>query len=170
MHLPRMDGLIQLERTGPYIPPLTQPGLDVVVTDALRIRLQGSGLTGPAFQPVIKRHIARLAWEHWDRSAGEPPEYPESGEPEDYILARPHDEQAAHEVGTLYEMLAPPIARVERTGRFPNESILLVADSARGMDIFRAEGVGFVYVSERARAWLTDAAGEWLDLTPVATT
>src|SRR5262249_4504338 len=34
-HLPRKNGLIQLERTGPFVPPISFPGIaDVVVTDS----------------------------------------------------------------------------------------------------------------------------------------
>ena len=32
-HLPRRDGLIQLERTGPFVPPMTFPGIGVVVVN-----------------------------------------------------------------------------------------------------------------------------------------
>ena len=69
MHLPRVAGLIQLERTGPFVPPITQPGLEIVVTDAFKARLEASGLTGFGFQPVLKRDIVQLEWERWDREA-----------------------------------------------------------------------------------------------------
>jgi len=102
IHLPREDGLIQLERTGPFIPPITFPGAgDVVVTRELRVALEGSGLTGLGFGALIKQHIVRLEWESWDGDADEPAEYPEGGEPEDYILGRPHSASAANAMGIL---------------------------------------------------------------------
>jgi hypothetical protein len=43
-HLERTDGLLSLERTGPYIPPITLPGIDdVVVNAAARGLLESSG-------------------------------------------------------------------------------------------------------------------------------
>ena len=55
-HLDREDGRLQLERTGPFVPPIALSGIaDIVVTDAFRSALEASGLTGLRFQPVIKR-------------------------------------------------------------------------------------------------------------------
>ncbi|MEX0718087.1 MAG: hypothetical protein WD066_15955 [Planctomycetaceae bacterium] len=76
-HLGREGGLIQLERTGPFIPPVSLPGVgDLVVTDAFRKTLERSALAGLRFQPVIKKSIARLDWHTWDPEADEPAEYP----------------------------------------------------------------------------------------------
>ena len=68
--LDRQKGLIQLERTGPSIAPITLPNYnDVIVTQGLQLALEQSGLTGFSFQPVIKRHIVDLDWEGWDVTA-----------------------------------------------------------------------------------------------------
>ena len=57
-HLERQNGLLQLERTGPFVPPISLPGIaDIVVTNDFKHLLEGSGLTGFTFQPVIKKHI-----------------------------------------------------------------------------------------------------------------
>lgn len=38
-HLGREDGLLQLERTGPFVPPLFMPGVgDIVVTEQFKAR------------------------------------------------------------------------------------------------------------------------------------
>jgi hypothetical protein len=78
------SGLLLIERTGPFVPPISIGGLHspLVVTDSFRRELERSGLTGFGFQPAVKQRIVRLAWERWDRSAAEPAEYPAEGEPE----------------------------------------------------------------------------------------
>jgi hypothetical protein len=89
-HLERVGGRLALERTGPYIPPITLPGIgDIVVTSNARALLESSGLSGLSFLCVEKVLIVELHWEAWDLSAAEPAQFPESGEPEDYILGNP---------------------------------------------------------------------------------
>src|SRR5919204_782761 len=98
--LMRQDGMLELERTGPFVPAITLPGPGlIVVTDAFKKSMEGSDLTGFTFRPVIKSRIVRLEWERWDRTADEPEEYPETGEPEDYILGRRHSPQLAKQIG-----------------------------------------------------------------------
>jgi hypothetical protein len=49
------SGLLLIERTGPFVPPISIGGLHspVVVTDSFRRELEGSGLTGFGFQPAV---------------------------------------------------------------------------------------------------------------------
>src|SRR6202020_580856 len=85
-HLPRKDNLIQLERTGPFIPPVTLPGLgDIVATSDLKIDLEASDFNQLTFAPVLKARIVEYRWEQWDLTSENPAEYPETGEPENYI-------------------------------------------------------------------------------------
>src|SRR5262250_3064070 len=80
-HLSRVDGRLALERTGPYIPPITLPGIgDVVLTSRARGDLESSGLSGFTFLPVEKTLIVELHWEEWRLDAEEPAEFPETGE------------------------------------------------------------------------------------------
>jgi len=73
-HLPRKDGLMQLERTGPFIPPISLPGIgDIIVTDAFRAELESSGLSGFTFAPVMKARIVELNWEAWADEDGDQP-------------------------------------------------------------------------------------------------
>ena len=114
-HLERQNGLLQLERTGPFVPPISLPGIaDIVVTNDFKHLLEGSGLTGFTFQPVIKKHIVFLEWEKWDKKSEEPLEYPGTGEPEDYILERAHSPELAQQIGDLWELCLEECAEVER--------------------------------------------------------
>lgn len=158
-HLGRQDGRMQLERTGPYVPPISFPGLsDIVVTDSFRHELESSVLTGLRFQPVTKKRIVHLDWHTWDCSTKEPPEYPEEGEPEGYILDRPHSQDVSDQIGDLWELLVEERATVQRETK--TSRILLVGASWCGEDLFRAKGVGYIYTTETGKAWFKQHAPE----------
>jgi hypothetical protein len=146
-HVGRSDGLLQLERTGPFVPPISFPGMgDIIVTDDFKKSLESSRLIGLTFQPVIKRHIVFLEWEKWDKTADEPAEYPESGEPEDYILERPHSPELAQQIGEMWELCLPEYAKLKE------------AQS----DLFRRKGQLYNFVSNRAKRWLEKTVSEWV--------
>jgi hypothetical protein len=76
--------------------------------------LESSGLTGFTFLSVEKKLIVELHWEAWNMSAEEPPEYPASGEPEGYILEKPHSTTAATALGELWEVVVPLTVEILR--------------------------------------------------------
>jgi len=165
-HLGRdSGGVLQLERSGTFVPPITFPGIsDIVVTDEFKRRLESADFARLAFRAVAKVHIVRLDWRTWDPEA-DPADMPESGEPEDLILARPHDETLARAMGVLWDVVLPVDASVERVRRAQdggNVEIVLRLASWTGADLFRAEGVGLIYASERAQSWLASEVAEWI--------
>ncbi len=140
------EGLLRLERTGPFVPPITLAGFgDLLITDAFRGALEESSMDGLAFRAVEKTRIVRLRWERWDWTADRPQEYPAGGEPEAYILERPHDRQLALQIGPLWEVLLPSLSEATEAD--------LVRDPVHSRDI---------YASQRARNWLEKHAGDWL--------
>lgn len=152
--LPRENGLLQLERTGPYVPPLVNSGLwDIIVTDEIKKKLEASGLSGLHFKPVIKKHIVELDWTTWDMDADEPPYYPDSGEPEDYILTEKHSESIAKSIGELWELVTPT------RGTFRDESFV---DRPLKADIFKADNKGYLLLTENAKQWIEKNAGHWV--------
>ncbi len=154
-HIDRKDNLLQLERTGPYVPPLVNSGLwDIVVTDKTKKNLESSMLNGLSFKTVIKKHIVELDWVNWDLQASEPPFYPESGEPEDYILARPHSDSASDQIGKLWELV------ISIRGTFNNDVFF---DTNSQADIFKADNRGYILVTERAKHWIENNANDWVD-------
>ena len=165
-HLGREDGLLQLERTAPFVPPIFMPGIsDIVVTERFKVQIEASGLTGFSFRSVIKKHIVHLEWDKWDKEAPEPPVYPQTGEPEDYILLAPHSPSLADDMEPLWEMVLEQSASVERIQVGPlswDVSIHLVLSSWDGADLFRAKGVGYNYLSARAKQWLEQQVPEWV--------
>jgi hypothetical protein len=95
-HSSRDGDKLRLERTGPFIPPISFPGIsDVLVTDSIRGELDVAGLSGFSFREVVKHRIVRLDWHNWDKDAHEPVSYPAGGEPENYILGCKHSPEVA---------------------------------------------------------------------------
>jgi len=160
------DGALELERTGPFVPPITFPGSPaIVVSDDFRGQLKASGLTGFTFRLVRKARIVLLEWHAWDQHTPEPLEVPDSGEPEDYVLQRPHDPKIAEAMGPLWEVVLSPGVTVqrERAPKPANGDLLYVLRRTwSGADIFFADGVGYIYASERAQDWLLRTVPDWV--------
>ena len=160
------DGPLLLYRTGPWVPPVSFPGIgDVVVTEEFKSKMEGSGLKGFAFRPVIKKHIVRLDWHMWDKTADDPPQFPNSGEPEDYIEERPHSTELADELGPMWEVVIEESASVQKVksdASLTGLVVYLFANSWNGDDIFRAYDVRYVYLSERGRDWFKANASEFV--------
>lgn len=99
-HLGGDDGPIQLERTGPFVPPITFPGIgDIIVTEEMKLLMEQAGFKGISFRPVEKAHIADVPWHNWNLTAEDPPFYPAGGEPAAYIFDQPHSPKLANEIG-----------------------------------------------------------------------
>ena len=163
-HLGRVHGLLSLERTGPYMPPITFPGIgDVVLSSDGRKLLEASGLSGFGFQPVNKTRIVSLPWNEWDLTTGKPPEYPRSGEPEDYILERPPNAGVAEKMGDIWELVVPVTARIGRPHEIVRSfrELYVELDSWNGADIFRGKGFGGPLVTERAKVWFEEHFGAY---------
>jgi hypothetical protein len=182
-HLPRLSGRLALERTGPYIPPITLPGIsDIILTFEAQKLLASSRLSGFSFLPVEKILIVELPWENWDLNAEEPAEFPESGEPEDYILGRQHSQNAAAALGELWEIVVPRTARILRPQSVVSsytdlQSILnsykdlqIDLSTWNGADLFRGDGYGSILFSEHARDWFTRVWGRYVQFDSFSTT
>lgn len=174
-HLGRnADGRIQLERTGPFIPPITLPGVgDVVVTSPARSDLERWCVGDLQFAPVHKARIVRLDWTSWSQTAAEPLAYPESGEPENYVLGRSHEDACASELGELFELVPPSGGSIAREEVQPRDAIpkayrfTIEPDSIPSSEIFRVRNTGRVVVTDRLRARLAQMADNALDFHPM---
>lgn len=166
-HSERENGRMQLERTGPFIPPITFPAMrGFVLTAEAKSMLESSGLSGGfSFILVDKKLIAELHWEEWDLHAPEPAIYPETGEPEDYILGQPHNTRAAAELGELWEVFVPRTVAVLRDIETEGSITELAIDAStwNGEDIFASEDVGYVFFTAKAQNWFFGHFGEYVD-------
>jgi hypothetical protein len=161
MHSPRVGGRLALERTGPYIPPITFPGLSIVLTDAGRRLLESSGLTGFSFLPVEKKLIVELHWETCNFSAEEPADFPSSGEPEDYILGKPHSSTVAMAMGELWELVIPFNVEILRQAQ-----LTIDLRTWDGADLLRGRDYGGTLFSQRAQDWFTERWGQYVMFDP----
>ena len=171
-HSSRIHGNLALERTGPYIPPITLPGIgDIILTTEARRLLESSGLTGFTFRPVEKKLIVEVRWENWDLNQEQPPEYPESGEPEDYVLEKRHSKTAADALGDLWEVSVALTATILRPTEVVNsyKELRLDLSSWNGADLIRGSGYGSVLFTDRAEEWFTGRWGEYVQFDPFPT-
>lgn len=160
---PDSHARLTLERTGPFVPPITFPGIsDIVVTDALRRDLEQAKLALPGFREVVKKRIVKLRWEEWDLSADEPERYPAGGEPESYVLGRKHNPLVAAQLGDLWELLVVEKPGLQLSERCVDRSIYA------GETIVRASRWGCVYIARGLRDWLERHVPEWVTFEPAA--
>jgi hypothetical protein len=136
-----------------------------MLTSEARRMLESSGLTGFQFHPIRKTLIVDLPWHTWDLTAEQPAEYPDSGEPEDYILSRPHSPRLANELGDLWEIIVPFNVTVVRPSPIVDSYRDLHIDltSWDGSDLLRGLEFGGILYSQRAKDWFAEQWGMYLD-------
>jgi len=168
-HMDRDQGMLQLWRTGPFVPPMTFPGLDFLVDDQARKAIENSGipsLRSIAFRPVLKAKIIPSDWLSWDLASDDPAQYPDSGEPEAYLQDEAHDASLAGTMPDLWEVLLSKGAREDRESRNDN-GIPLHRRSWNGCDWFGGDTTLYRYVTQRARDWIEPRYAEWVSFREV---
>lgn len=162
-HLDKDEGLLQLERAGPFVPPVTVPGIhNVVLTDAAKASLSRT-VPGLQFRPVIKARIVHIDWHTWDTAAEDPPFYPEEGEPENYLLEREHDPAVASAIGDLWELVPDILPAIQKRGGLFNW------DAYTGQAFVCADEFGgYPFISEVLKSAIEAVAAEWLVFKKVA--
>ena len=144
------------------MPKLFFPGIaDVVLTDQAKIELS-SRISRLTFQPVHKTLIVRLNWHEWPQRNSEPLAYPESGEPEDYILGQPHDPALVEDFGPIWELSAEIDHEIQgASGSFRSRRY-------RGQHLVRANMMGgYNFVSPELQAALLAVVPGEVELKPV---
>jgi hypothetical protein len=160
MHKERKNGLLQVERTGPYVPPMIVSGLwDIIVTDKIKAELDLAGLQGIKFAPTLKTRIVLIDWTTWNFENDEPLFYPDSGEPEDYILGKPHSAELSGQIGLLWELVIHKSGHYSDNGDFTPGPL--------SFDIFMPENRGYIFATEKAKQWIEQYAGDWVTLDPL---
>ena len=172
------SGIIGLHRAGPFSPPIFFPygalsGASLIVTQAFRVKLECSEIPRLEFRPVIKKRIVEFHWESWDRNAEDPGEYPETGEPEDYIWEGQHSVSAAANMPEMWEVLPPVIPceiESEDSDRLavpPKYWFTPQAGPYRGLFRSQERFPRFI-VDANTRQWFEEHAPEWVRFEPLS--
>jgi hypothetical protein len=151
---------LELQRSGPFIPPFTQPSRSyVVVTADILSALNNSGLKGYSQYPVRVTKSPKIDWRAWHPYGDKEMKYPAGNEPENYIWGRKHSAEASAEFGALTALVFSPGIDIVYGKDFH-----AVASSWDGTDFFvaRVERPAYNYVSQQARDWLEAHVGEWV--------
>lgn len=178
--LPRKDGQLQLERTGPTVPPISLPQWnEMLVVDHVKQQLESLNLPDVQFREVIKARIVDLDWSNWDRELDLPPLPPyqldgEIGGASDYVLSRPHSIEISNTIGPIWELVLPcngEWVTVDKQSP-PHESIAIIKKSVTHKQIFighqqHTRDSNQIFVDEELRSWLAARSAGWLRFLPV---
>lgn len=153
----------RLDRTGPFVPPISFPPYSgvVVVTSEARQKLEVSGMSGVGeFRPLRLGKIAFVDWQKWDASRKLDGDLlPFNGEPEEYILHNPHDAETVASIGQLWTWHPLRIGTVSRLdGAMQLEGIMGTHDVFR----LRDDGWRKIIVSENGMRCARDLLGDWV--------
>ena len=142
----------ELERTGPYIPSLyIVNSRDVLLVEPTKNFIQNSDIRGiKRYVKTLKKHIVEIEWKDWSFDT-EPRFYPESGEPEDYILEGKHDKQLAKRMPEVFLLDVEEKCNLKKTN---NRNIIgdycdIVIEGEPNLDIFTPTNMLYVVVSDR---------------------
>ncbi len=165
------DGPLLIERTGPYLPPISFPfgdDLTIVVSDEFKKRMEASCIRDLRFKPAILNKVVKLNWHEWPLNAAEPKKYPKDGEPEYYLWEQKHSQRTAKKMNPVWEVI-PPIKpcvfnspeydeAVEQEER--HSALTLIDREYSGL--FSPDAVGPAIVDETTKRWFDQNAAAWI--------
>lgn len=167
----RRGSQLELERTGPFVPPITFPGIgDIVVTTEMRDAMFNAGFRGIEFRPVIKARIVEVNWHTWNPKAKEPAYYPEDSEPEGYILDKKHSERMSRRIGDLWDVVVSPgvtMERIDKSEKTGNIEFRYKSGSRNDADLFSCPQNRRKYCSLRAKLWFEKRFPQWTSFKPI---
>lgn len=162
------DETLKIDRVGLFVPPIYRPLALVIVSDSFKKTMERERLfDGIDYRPTKYRDIVDLPWHTWDLSAEDPPVYPDSGEPEDYILDATPDqmidpETVAKEMEKSWELVLPiRECKIGYRDHRPHTVSLDPEIDYSGL-FYHSDKRIHPLVDEPTKAWLTDHAGEWV--------
>ena len=99
----------------------------------------------------MKARIAEVRWQDWNTEDEDPLFYPDSGEPEDYILGAKHNRRLAKELGDLWSIRPSHLVEME-DGEFLGAEP--EPKSVIGVEAY--DGRVWTYFSKRFAEWLVE--------------
>lgn len=154
----RGDKILEVERVGPFVPPISFPFGEMLVTGSLKSEIE-SACPDIAFRSTTYGRVTKLDWRSWDMTAEEPERYPAGGEPANYVEGRKHDPDVAAEMPALWAVDVHPRPGVQREG-----TPALLRNRIPDSDLFRTYYL--LFASERLAELLHERVGEWVECPP----
>lgn len=164
------NDMLLLSRTGPYIPPIVViPENSVIVTDEFKHKLEASDLLGISFSDVRLIKMVLIDWKNWDAESDEPPHYPDSREPEDYIYENSNDDTLLNQGASFWKLEISKSVEIElREGKEWWDSIPIVqSESWPNANFAISEKMFHTFIDEQAKIWLEQHCDGTLDFEPV---
>lgn len=152
------DETLSVERVGPFVPPISFPFGEALVTETLKSEI-AAVFPEIAFRRTAYGKVVRVDWRSWDLTAKEPQKYPAGGEPENYIEKRKHDPDLAANMPALWAVDVLPTPGVQKEG-----TRSLFRNKIPDVDIFRTYTL--LFVSGRLAHLLSARADDWVDCCP----
>jgi hypothetical protein len=174
------SGRYVIDRVGPFVPPLMLPScggdtavlMPLATADVVRKLVPGISL-----EPVLVRKVVHLDWHRWDLDAEWMKVRPKGGEPENYVLEKPHSPTAASKMVTIVSLRLPAVNEVptlsynsDRPLKGPHgrKIYLPCYIAARKFSITGfGVGDGVLLCDERAKEQLAPIFAEWVRFSPV---
>jgi hypothetical protein len=155
-----------LDRTGPFVPPITFPGDAVVATAAFRQAMEASGLFVNAFRPVTYHHVVEYHWNDLLSPERCPSSLPPIGDLMDYLEKQPHSPSIARQSGDLWEVVLSEGASLDDYSPLPIEvwsgTLVVHPETWNGTHLFNGLGSHSPICTEECKDWLADGAAEWV--------
>lgn len=169
------EHVVQLCRTGPYMPPFTLPDSNTpIVTESFRRAMEASPLMPLTFSPVSKQHIVLDRWESHIHQFSPPIPADFSGSLDNIISERPHSSEVAEQLGVLWTISLPTIEIAHKVPRsdLPWDYDVHVNELGwTGSHLFVAKNpsskaYGWLIADEVAKAWLEPRSSNTVEFRP----
>lgn len=157
------QGRLILERSGPFVPPISFPSKGVIATGEFKLAFQ-QRFRGCSFLPVVKHHTPVVHWEGLDRSGVVPEQF--LGAVEGHILDQPHSEVASKQIGELWELQLPEggVTTSVRDRATRKWNVTFDPKSWTGSDLFMSATQRILIATSAGASWLKSFAGDWLTI------
>lgn len=151
----------ELQRTGPYIPEIfIANSRNLILKDDIKKGIEKAEILGiKKFKKVLKKKIVDIDWHTWDLDAKEPKYYPESGEPENYILKKKNDFSLINSTPELWELdmiQEHTICKVSQQIDNIGYTDIALMESPK-YDIFSPRNMNFIIISEKLKQLFEDS-------------
>lgn len=162
-HLPALNGIKQMERTGPIVPAFTSPfSSRLIVTEESSRALDASGLGRFVYRPIQYANVVAIPWHEWSVEAEVPEAYRMMRFSEHIMNPERHDPSIVSRMPRLFEVVTEFELPVHFDGRWKGDF-----SKYKGEHLMTAISgpVRQSMVTKAAMDWLQRNGGEWLQFT-----